>query len=512
MIEAPGLDEVAVLPWPLLWRRRVERRVRSSDRYPWLVLTAALVGLFSVGFSITILSIALDNIAVEFGTSRNVTIWIITGPLLLGAIVTPSAGRLADLLGARRVYLTSMVLVAFFAGLAALAWSAPSLILFRTLGGAIGAATGPASIALINRLFTREKRAQALGYWSLVAAGGPVIGVIVGGPALALVSWRWIFIVQVPLSLITVGVCAMVFPETPRDRTVRFDGVGAVLLAFAAGSFVVALNRAPEAGWGWSHPLVIGGFAATPLLILAFVLYERRITDQLIPMRYLRHRNFSFPMINQFFTNFAYMGGFFLTPFLLRNVLGYSEAKIGFTSIARPAAFAIAGPVAGWLATKVGERVNAVAGGAFLVGSMVVFSTVTTDSSDLVVLFALMLSGLGMGTTAPAMAAAIANTVDNRDLGVAGGAQQMVSQIGVVVGTQVMVTVQQATASLGNAASYARGYLVGGAAAAMGLLAGAFVHASIGHRRTRVPGPAGSGRPDAHEAPSPAPRGEQLAS
>ena len=163
IIEAPGVDEVTVVPWPLMMRHQVQRRLEKSDRYPWVVLSAALFGLFTVGFSITVLSIAIRDIAQEFGATTNVMIWIITGPILLGAIVTPAAGKLADILGARRVYLASMLFVALFAGLAAVSWSAGSLIFFRVIGAAIGAATGPSSIAIINRLFPKERRAQALG-------------------------------------------------------------------------------------------------------------------------------------------------------------------------------------------------------------------------------------------------------------------------------------------------------------------------------------------------------------
>lgn len=467
-------------------RDRLAARVERSERYPWIVLTAALVGLFSVGFSITVLSIAIPRIAAEFDTTRNVMIWVITGPILLGAILTPSAGKIADLFGARRVYLTSMLVVAACAGLASVSWSAGSLIAFRILGGAVGAATGPASIAIINRLFPAGKRAQALGYWSLVAAGGPVIGALVGGPVVEFVNWRWIFVAQVPLSLVTVAVCAVVFPHTPRDRSTRFDVIGAVLLALGSAGFVIALNRAPEVGW--THPLVLIGFVSAPVLLTAFVLYERGIENQLIPLRYFKRRNFSFAMINQFFANFTYMGGFFLTPFLLGSVLDYTPSKIVVVSIVRPLAFAIMGPLAGWAATKIGERINALAGGTFLLLSMLVFSTVAQGSGELVVLVALMFSGVGMGMTAPAMAAAVANAVDDKDLGVAGGTQQMISQLGVVVGTQVFITVQTTTATTGatDASSYAKGYLVGGVATVSAIIAAGFIRSSVGRTDAEV--------------------------
>jgi len=493
IIEAPGVDEVTVVPWPLMMRHQVQRRLEKSDRYPWVVLSAALFGLFTVGFSITVLSIAIRDIAQEFGATTNVMIWIITGPILLGAIVTPAAGKLADILGARRVYLASMLFVALFAGLAAVSWSAGSLIFFRVIGAAIGAATGPSSIAIINRLFPKERRAQALGYWALVGAGGPVVGVVVGGPIVEHISWRWVFAAQVPLSLATVAICAAIFPDTPRRRGLRFDFVGAILLALGTGSFVLALNRVPEQGWGWTHPLVLGGLLLSPIALTGFYLYERRIDNQLLPIRYLKERNVVMPMTNLFFVNFAYMGGFFLTPLFLQGVLGYSESKTGFMSIARPLTFAIVGPIAGWVATRVGERVNAVAGGCVIALSMVIFAMSGAQTTELVIIFALMLSGAGNGATAPAMSSAIANSVDTGDLGVVGGAEQMVSQLGIAVGTQVMITVQQA-AGTNDAASYSHAYLVGAFAAVIGIVAAALVHPTVGRaamaRRNRQPAPA----------------------
>ena len=487
LTEATGLEPEQVVPWPVLWRQRMTSKVEGAGAYPWIVVTAALFGLFTVGFSITILAISLDRIAIELDTSRSTVIWVVTGPILLGAIVTPSAGKLADVFGARRVYLIAMATFGIFSGLSAISWSASSLIAFRVLGAAIGSATGPASIAIINRLFPRERRAQALGYWSLVAAGGPVVGVIVGGPVVEAVGWRPIFAAAVPLAAITVVVCAIVFPETERRRDVRFDVVGALLLAGGAAAFVIALNRGPELGW--SSPAVVAGFVAAPVLLGSFVLYERRIVHQLIPMRYFRERNVAFPFANQFFMNFAYMGGFFLTPFLLRDVLGFGEAKIGVVSIARPLVFAIAGPVAGYLATRIGERINGIVGAGAIAASMLAFATVGPSTGEWFIVVALMLSGLGMGTAAPAMTAAVANAVAEVDLGVIGGAQQMVSQIGVVVGTQVMVTVQQSlTDPADPAAAYHAGYLVGAVGAVLGVAAALFVHNS--HRRpAEVPAP-----------------------
>jgi EmrB/QacA subfamily drug resistance transporter len=476
-IDAPGVDEVTVVPWPLMLRARVHERVASHPRYPWLVLSVALFGLFSVGFTITILSVSIPRIAEELGSDTSTVTWVVTGPLLAFAVVGPAMGKLGDLHGHRRVYGLSMACVSVFAALTAASWSAGALIAFRTLGAATGAAVGPASIAIINRLFPRERRVQAMGYWSMVGAGGPVIGVVAGGPIVETFGWRWIFIAQVPLTLAGLLLAMLVLPETERRAHATFDGGGAAVLAVGATAFLFAINRGPL--WGWSNPMILTGFVIAPIAVVAFVAIERRVTNPLLPLAYVRQANFSFAIATQGFTNFAYMGGFVITPIFLESVFGYPETRVGGLMIARPLAFAIAGPLAGYVAVRVGERTSAIVGSAFVVASMLALSTVAPGTSDLVIVGALALSGIGLGCSSPALSASIANAVDERDLGVAGAFQQMMTQFGVVVGIQVMQTVAVVReASSGEVGAYGEAYLVGGAVAFLGLLTSFFVRSS----------------------------------
>jgi len=465
------------MPWPLMMRARVQQRVMGSPRYPWVVLSVALFGLFSVGFTITILSVSIPRIAEELNSDASTVTWVVTGPLLAFAVLGPAMGKLGDLYGHRRVYGLSMLCVTVFAALTAAAWSAGALILFRTMGAATGAAVGPASIAIINRLFPRERRVQAMGYWSMVAAGGPVIGVVAGGPVVETFGWRWIFVAQAPLTLAGLLLAMLVLPETERRERVAFDWKGALALAAGATSLLFAINRGPL--WGWSDPMIVAGFAMAPLAVLVFVRIERRTDHPLLPLAYVRQPNFSFAILTQSFTNFAYMGGFVITPLFLESAFGYPESRVGGLMIARPLAFAITGPLAGYIAVRVGERTSAITGSAFVVASMVALSSVAPGSSDLVIVGALALSGVGLGCSSPALAASIANAVHERDLGVAGAFQQMMQQMGVVVGIQVMQTVSVVREpAVGQVAAYGEAYLVGGSAAAVGLAAALFVQSS----------------------------------
>ena len=450
-------EEYVVVPWPLLFRQRIAARVERSERFRWWVLWTVLAGLLSVNVTFTVFAVALPRISRELGTTENTLTWVITGPMLAYGIAAPALGRAGDVWGHRRVYLLGMVGAVIGAALSAVAWNAGSLILFRTFNSLEGAATGAASMALIFRVFHRDDRVKAMGWWSLVGAGGPVIGVAIGGIVIQHVGWRWIFVAQVPLTIAALVLAAAILPETDRSEDVKFDTAGAVLLAGAVTALLFAVNRGAE--WGWSSPMVIGGFVLAPVLTVAFVSVERRVQEPLLPLEYLRRRNF------------AYMGGFILAPSLLLHYFNYGEERIGLLVLTRPLAFSITAPIAGYVAVKVGERSAALAGSIAVVGSMLLFAAVGGSSGDALVIGALVLSGIGLGTSSPSVAASVANSVDEASLGIASAAQQLMTQVGVVTGIQLMRTVQ-------TTSSYRAAYLLGGAVACGAVVCSLFVRSA----------------------------------
>ncbi len=473
-----GSTPVTSVPWPLLLRRRVAGRVQQSDRFGWYVLAVALAGMFSVGFSITILGVAIKDIAAELGSSESTVSWVITGPILTFALVGPALGRAGDVLGHRRVYLVSLTLSAVFAGLIALSWDAGSLIAFRVLGAAGGAATGPAAMAMINRVFDRDNRVQALGYWSMVGAGAPVLGVVAGGPIIDNYSWRWIFVFQMPLTLLAVVMAALILPETKREANLTFDTRGAILLGASLGGLLFGVNRLPV--WGIGHPVVWLALGVFGIAMWAFIRVEQRVASPLLPLHYVRRRNVVMPVAAQFFLNFAYMGGFIITPLLLQDqaAFDFSATKAGLFTIVRPATFAIAGPLMGFVAIKLGERFNATLGSIGVVVSMVMLAVGAHQLTSSWILVGLALSGFGLGAASPSLSASVANSVEESDFGIAGAAQQMTSQVGVVFGIQIMQTVQTSSAGSGVGDSYALAYLIGGAVAAAGIFASAAIRSA----------------------------------
>ena len=303
-------------------------------------------GLFSVNVTFTILAVACRGSPTTSAPPRNTMTWVITGPLLAFGVAAPDArqGRATSTApsGSTNSACCSSL---FAAGLSALAWDECSLIVIRTIGSLEGAATGAASMAIVMRTFGREERVKAMGWWSLVGAGGPVhrrrarrlpVGVVRLARDLRRADSAD------RRSRSSSG--RIVLPETDTLPPQKFDIAGAVTLS--VGHHRAAL-RASTVGrrWAGAARCVVGSFVLCPMLLCAVrarrATHRRaadlaRLPEEAAPS--------SFPVASQALANFAYMGGFILTPSLLQTVYDYSDEKIGLLVIARPLTFSMLSP------------------------------------------------------------------------------------------------------------------------------------------------------------------------
>jgi MFS family permease len=470
-IDGAGVEDFAVVPWPLLLRRRIARKVGIDRR--WALLVVVLSGLFTVSFSITLLVITLSDMAIEFNSTVATMSWCITGPMLAFGVVGPAYGKAGDLWGHKRVFVGGLLGAGLFAALTAVSWNAESMIAFRILSASAGAATGPSTMAYINRLFAPEDRVKPLSYWSFVNAGAPVIGVVAGATLVDSVGWRAIFVVQAPFCLFGAIVAIWLLPDTERADSVKFDVLGSLTLAVASSSLLAAISQGSS--WGWTSLATLGCFTLAAIGLRAFVAVEARAEAPLLPLSWFRSRNIAVPILSQSMANFAYMGGFLFAPRVLENLLGMSRSEIGHVVISRPLTFAVFAPIAGYITIRVGERIMGVTGALLIASSMLVFATVDAGTSVTIVVVALMLSGLGVGGSSPALTSTVANAVNDADLGVAGAVQQLSNQMGAVFGSVVMTAVQQAREPFGLARSYHLAFIVAAGAAVGAASAACFI-------------------------------------
>ncbi|MGD0379501.1 MAG: MFS transporter [Acidimicrobiales bacterium] len=474
------------------WLEPLGDRARRSPRYQWWVLWVALSGLLATNLLFTVFVVALPEVSRSLHASVGTTTWVVTGPLLAYGVVAPLVGKAGDLFGHRRLFMTGIMAETVAAALSALAPNIGVLIAARVLGGMVGASIGAASMALVLSVFNQGDRVKALGFWSLVGAGGPVIGVALGGPVIQIFGWRWMFFLQVPLLLAASVLAMAVLPQRAAGRRhvtweeLELDWGGAVSIAACVASFLLALTFLPS--FGWSSPLVLGLLGFSIVCGFAFRAAERRASEPIFPLAYLHKRNFVFPIAAQSFSNFAYLGGFFLTPLLLEYSFGYlhNQSLVGFLSLPRPIVFSTIAPFAGYLAVRVGERTLAVVGTTAVVLSMGVFALAGHSTGLALVEIALALSGMGLGIASPSLSATVSNEFAPEDLGTAAASQQLMNQLGTVAGIQVMETVYQAAlrghhGAGGRLDAFHFAYLVGGAIALLGVVGAALSRSTERH-------------------------------
>jgi MFS family permease len=452
---------------------RVAARLDAHGHYPRWVLLVALAGMFATTFPVTVLTLAIPTIADDFGVPEASLSWLITLPVLAAALALPVLGKLGDLYGHRKVFVAGFALALVTTALTATATTPAALIAWRTLSQVAGSSTMPSSLALINSVHHGERRARAMGWWSMISAGAPVIGLTIGAPVIDAVGWPTLFLMQAVLMVVPVLASWLVLRETPR-RAARFDVAGAVALAAGLGPLLLAVDRVPE--WGVAGPATLVCLAAAAVGLAAFVAIERRVAAPLVPLAFFRSRTTTATLLAAFLSSASYMGAFFVASLLMVKQFGYSlTSAVPILSI-RPALYALSSPLGGWVTGRAGSRVSAVAGclvlGAGLTG-LAVGSAL--DSLVVVIVVGFLLQGVGFGLLRPAISTALANAVEERDLGMAAAAERLSGQLGVAFGITVMASVYASDVD-----RFPVAFAVGATFALLGVLA------SFGFRAARI--------------------------
>jgi EmrB/QacA subfamily drug resistance transporter len=426
--------------------------------------------MFATTFPVTILVVALGDIAKEFNTSETVMAWVLSAPMLASALALPILGKMGDLYGQRRVFLLGFMGATICSVLTSLAWNPGALIGFRTLALTIGAATQPTSMAIVISVYAPTERVKALGWWSLVAAGGPAVGLAIGGPLIEHMGWRPLFLIQSSLQSIVLVAAFVILKEVRKHEKVRFDVKGAAALTVGAGGLLVLLSQGPE--WGWTHPVLLLGAILAPIGLYLFFRIERTAPAPLLPLRYFKRRNFTAVQICSLFMGGAYMGGFVLSPLLTRFILGFTLSQTALMMLLRPLTFSLSSPIGGSLAMRVGERTNAIAGTAMMTAAMFAFAFGAWGASLPLVIIGLVLQGVGNGVARPSLTASLANAVDEKDVGIASASNRMLHQIGASFGIAILTAIYGGTET---GPAFARAHIFGATLGVAALCAAWFV-------------------------------------
>lgn len=405
--------------------------VPRPERRRWILL-ACLAGMFATTFPATILTIAVQPIAVDLVSTPSTVLWVTTAPLLAAAVSTPLLGRLGDLRGHRLLFLTGMVVAGLFAVGTAVAWNAGSLITARTISQLGAAATVPSSFAMLFRAHPVHQRVRVSSLASATLAGAAVVGVVVGGPLVDLVGWRIIFVVQAAVCAGALLAALLVLPPDERVRErVPLDLPGAIALAVLTLALTFGINRLGV--WGWS-PVPVACLAVVPVALWILIRIERRASSPLLPLRVLSTRNTRVVTAASFLLGAGWMGNFVLTPLLMQSVMGLSAGLTSLLSVPRALCIVGAAPTASRWGQRFGERRMVVVAVAALGLVMASMSIGAATTSVIAIAIALPLSGWAFGHAQPGLVSGMAHAVDERDFGLATSLQQTSTQIGAVVG------------------------------------------------------------------------------
>jgi EmrB/QacA subfamily drug resistance transporter len=399
---------------------------------------AICTGTFMLLIDITIVNVALPDLSRELGTSFAQLQWIVDVYALALASLVLGAGSLADLYGRRRLYLVGLAIFAAASLGCGLAPDAGWLIAARAVQGVGGAAMFATTIALVNTSYEGRDRGTAFGVWGAVVGAAAALGPVVGG-ALTEVSWRWIFIVNLPLCVFAVALTLAVVRESRRPGAPRPDLPGIALFTAGAGALVLGLVRA--AADGWARPgawvPVVGGV----LLITGWVLVELRRPAPMLDVRLFRAPSFSGVMLGALLLNFAAFAALIYVTLWLQSVEGYSPLQSGLAFIPLMSLSFLVAAVGGRRMTSRPPRF-VLSLGLLLVGVGSLLLVLVRDGGGWTVLIpGFVVLGLGVGICNPTVSAAALDAVPRERSGMASGAVNTARQLGFAVGIAVLGTV-----------------------------------------------------------------------
>jgi EmrB/QacA subfamily drug resistance transporter len=423
----------------------------ASDRKKWLALALLCAVQFMVVLDIAIVNVALPSIQADLGFSQQNLQWVISAYALVFGGFLLLGGRTADLLGRRRIFFGGTVLFTLGSLLCGLAWSDESLIAARAIQGLGAAAITPAALAILVTTFSEgRERNIALGAWGAVGGFGAAAGVLFGGILTDLLSWEWIFFVNIPVGLAGLVLTPVLLSESVDKRAQGFDALGAVLVTSGLSTLVLAVTQGRE--WGWSSVATIGVFALAAALLASFVAWESRVKDPLVPFSIFRLQTLTASNVAGFVLGTALFAMFLMLTLYMQQVLGYSPIETGFAYLAVAGTAVIWANVAAVAVNRVGVKPALIFGMSLLLIGLLYFTQVSVGGSYWTDLFpGFLIIGLAIPFAfVPISIAAFAGTRPD-EAGLASGLMNTSQQIGGAVGIAILSTI--AVSTTGDAVS-----------------------------------------------------------
>jgi EmrB/QacA subfamily drug resistance transporter len=455
---------------------------------PWLILVVICFAQFMVVLDATVVNVALPSIQSDLGLSETNLQWIVNAYTLVFGGFLLLGGRAGDLLGRKRLFLLGLIVFTTASLLDGLSSSAGMLIGSRALQGFGAAFISPAALAIITTTFAEgADRAKALAVWAAIAVGGSAVGLIVGGALTQLLSWPWIFFINVPVGVVVFIAALRYVPESRAEAQHRsFDVLGAFCVTAGLMTLVFAIVQAQE--HGWTSARTIGTFVLSAVLLVTFVVVELRSRAPLVRLSIFRVRSLTAGNVVMFLVASGLFAMFFFNSLYLQRVLGYKPLEAGLAFLPFTAGIIVSAGVASRYAPKFGVRPVAIGGMLVTAAGMLLLTRMPVGGSYVPdVLPSLVITSLGLGCVFVPLTLIATTGLVNEDQGLASGLFNTSQQIGGALGLAILSTLAASRSANAHGASQAQALVDGFHAAFFGsaafVLVGLIVLVSLLRRR-----------------------------
>jgi EmrB/QacA subfamily drug resistance transporter len=417
-------------------------RLLSPEFRKWWTLVAVAFGLFMIMLDNTVVNVALPSIGRDLGVSISELEWVVNGYALTFGVLLLTGGKLADLLGRRRIFIVGLVIFTASSFLCGLANSADVLIGARVVQGIGAALMNPATLSIITATFPPRQRGMAIGIWAGISALALAIGPLVGGAITEHINWSWVFYINVPIGILGIFAARIFIDESKDTSEQRLDFPGLSTSSIALFALTYALIEANQ--YGWTSVRIVSLFAVAAVFFVVFVLLERNQRLPMLDLSLFRNSTFASANAAMLLIGLAMFGTFFFVSLYVQNVLGYAPMKAGATFLPMTVLIILVAPVAGRLSDRLGPRALMVPGLTLLTTSLVLFSIQDESSTFWTLLPALLVGGFGMALAmAPTTSAAMhAVPVDKGGVGAAviNSMRQVGGSVGIAVTGAIVAT------------------------------------------------------------------------
>lgn len=418
-------------------------KLSALDQHPsykWFVLANVMIGTFMAVLDTTIVNVALPKMMAAFGISVDKVEWVITGYLLIFAVILPSSGWVADHFGYKKTYFLGMFLFTLGSLLCSLSTNENMLIIFRVLQGSGAGFIMPVGMAIVTREFPPEKRGMALGFWGIASAASVSLGPMLGGYLIDAFSWQTIFDINVPVGIVGLVATLIIQREYKTEKTRDFDIIGFISMTLFLVFLLLALadgNAAWNTG-GWTSNFILSCFAISFAAFVIFITAELTVKHPIVDLRLLMNRNFGLANLMMFIFGLGFFGITFLVPLYLQNSLGYTALQAGLVFFPVGIIQGLTSPIIGKLADKMNPKILIFIGTIMTFISTYLYKdlSIYTEYNDIMI--PLIIRGFGLGFMFIPLNTMAINSVPKAKMAQATGLFNTIRQIGGSFGVAIL--------------------------------------------------------------------------